>query len=226
MGKRARVKREKIAQEKGEIKSLKEKIYHEKNPWLKFWLRVDFWIYAVCLAFIVAFPFIMKDRTFFMDNTSGSSKNSVAVLHTSMGDISIELYAADAPKTVDNFVKLAKENFYENLLWHRVIKGFVIQSGDPNGDGTGGPGYEFADEINSYQFVVGAVGMANAGADTNGSQFFIVNGPTAEASLNGKYTNFGQVIAGLDVVEAISEAPVDENDKPLSPITLDSVEIK
>jgi cyclophilin family peptidyl-prolyl cis-trans isomerase len=194
-----------------------EKIYYEKNPWLKFWKRIDFWIYTVCLLAVIAYPFAMKGKI---------NMNDRAIIHTSMGDIEIELYGKDAPKTVDNFEKLAKEGFYDGLLWHRVVEGFVIQTGDPNGDGTGGPGYQFDDEINSQKFVTGSVGMANAGENTNGSQFFITTSAEAEQSLDGKYTNFGLVVRGLDVVQAIGVAPVDENDKPLSDITVESIEIK
>jgi cyclophilin family peptidyl-prolyl cis-trans isomerase len=143
-----------------------------------------------------------------------------------MGDIEISFYTKDAPNTVENFQKLTKEEFYKNMLWHRVINGFVIQSGDPKGDGTGGPGYQFNDEINSRQFTEGVLGMANAGANTNGSQFFIVNGPTAEQSLNGKYTAFAEVTKGMDVVQKISSVEVDENDKPIEPVYLISAELR
>ncbi|MFA4996050.1 MAG: peptidylprolyl isomerase [Patescibacteria group bacterium] len=217
MGKRARIRKQKIEQEKIERKEMLEKIYYEKNPWLKFWKRIDFWIYTVCLLAVIAYPFAMKGKI---------NMNDRAIIHTSMGDIEIELYGKDAPKTVDNFEKLAKEGFYDGLLWHRVVEGFVIQTGDPNGDGTGGPGYQFDDEINSQKFVTGSVGMANAGENTNGSQFFITTSAEAEQSLDGKYTNFGLVVRGLDVVQAIGVAPVDENDKPLSDITVESIEIK
>ena len=217
MGKKQRLRKEKIEQEKIERKDFLEKNYHRKNPWIKFWTRVDFWIYAVCLAAIVTFPFVMKGQV---------KMGDTAVLHTSMGDIEMKFYEKDAPNTVANFKKLTDQGFYKDMLWHRVIKGFVIQTGDPSGDGTGGPGYQFKDEINSQKFVEGAVGMANAGADTNGSQFFIVNGPTAESSLDGKYTNFAQVVSGMDVVQKISNVQVDENDKPIDPVFLNSVELK
>jgi peptidyl-prolyl cis-trans isomerase A (cyclophilin A) len=112
------------------------------------------------------------------------------------------------------------------MLWHRIIKGFVIQTGDPKGDGTGGPGYKFDDEISQRPFTEGVLGMANSGANTNGSQFFIVNGPTAQQSLDGKYTAFAEVTKGMEVVQAISSVEVDENDKPLEPVYLNSIELK
>jgi cyclophilin family peptidyl-prolyl cis-trans isomerase len=142
-----------------------------------------------------------------------------------MGDISIELYAKDAPKTVENFEKLSKDKFYNGLLWHRVIKGFMIQGGDPKGDGTGGPGYQFEDEINDHKIVAGTVAMANSGPNTNGSQFFIVT-EQPQPQLDGKHTVFGKVLTGMDIVRAIGEAPTNSDDKPLSDITINSIEIK
>ncbi len=218
MGKRARIRKEKIIEQKIERKKVLEKVYNEKNPWLKFWRRVDFWIYAICLLAIVAFPFAMKGNIM-------TKAGDVAVLHTSMGDIEIEFYKEDAPKTVANFEKLSKQKFYDGLIWHRVIKGFMIQTGDPNGDGTGDPGYKFEDEINSRKIVPGTVAMANSGPDTNGSQFFIVT-DQPQPHLDGKHTVFGQVVKGMEIVKLIAEAPVDENDKPLSEITIKSVELK
>src|SRR5215210_4875471 len=131
---------------------------------------------------------------------------SQATLHTSAGPISIELFDGDAPKTVENFRKLADDGFYDSLLFHRVIPDFMVQGGCPQGTGTGGPGYTFEDEINEHKIVRGALAMANAGPNTNGSQFFIV---TAEAApwLDGKHTVFGQVIDGMDAVEAIEATP-------------------
>lgn len=216
MGKKQRLRKEKIVQEKLEQKMLREKIYYEKNPWLKFWRRVDFWVYAVCFAAIVAYPFVMKGQF---------SAGDYAILHTSMGDIELKLYSQDAPNTVENFKKLSKQKFYNGLLWHRVINHFIIQTGDPNGDGTGGPGYSFADEINDHKFVKGSVGMANSGKDTNGSQFFIVT-EEEQKSLDGNYTNFGEVTNGMEVAKAISEVPVGENDKPMEPVIINSVELR
>ncbi len=147
-----------------------------------------------------------------------------AILHTSEGAIELELYPNEAPKTVENFVKLARDGFYEGVIFHRVIPDFMIQGGDPTGTGTGGPGYEFEDEFNEHRVVRGALAMANAGPNTNGSQFFIV---TAEATpwLDGKHTVFGKVTSGMDVVDRICEAERDKNDRPASPVTIERVEL-
>jgi cyclophilin family peptidyl-prolyl cis-trans isomerase len=149
---------------------------------------------------------------------------SAATLHTSEGAIEVELYPDDAPKTVENFVKLSRDGFYEGVIFHRVIPDFMIQGGDPTGTGTGGPGYEFEDEFNQHKVVRGALAMANAGPNTNGSQFFIV---TAEATpwLDGKHTVFGKVTSGMDVVDRISEADRDASDRPRDPVTIDRVEL-
>lgn len=217
VGKKAQIKRQKIEEERKRQKELRQTVYHAKNPWLKFWTRVEFWILLVCLGLLVAYPFVHKPKT--------AVAGGGAVVQTSMGEIDINFYSEDAPKTVENFKKLAGEGFYDGLTWHRVIKGFMIQTGDPNGDGTGGPGYKFDDEINSHQIVVGTVAMANSGENTNGSQFFIVS-DEAQPNLDGKYTVFGYVTKGMDVVKTISEAPTDENDKPLVDITMERVTIK
>jgi cyclophilin family peptidyl-prolyl cis-trans isomerase len=147
-----------------------------------------------------------------------------ATLHTSEGAIEFELYPDEAPKTVENFVKLARDGFYDGVIFHRVIPDFMIQGGDPTGTGTGGPGYEFEDEFNEHRVVRGALAMANAGPNTNGSQFFIV---TAEATpwLDGKHTVFGKVTSGMDVVDRISEAERDDNDRPASPVAIERVEL-
>jgi cyclophilin family peptidyl-prolyl cis-trans isomerase len=147
-----------------------------------------------------------------------------ATLHTSEGPIEIELFPEDAPKTVANFTKLAGEGYYDGLIFHRVIPDFMIQGGCPEGTGTGGPGYQFEDEFNDHKVVKGALAMANAGPNTNGSQFFIV---TAEATpwLDGKHTVFGQVTNGQDIVDRISLADRDARDRPTTPITIDSIEL-
>lgn len=154
------------------------------------------------------------------------------VLKTSMGDITIELYSVDAPKTVDNFLKLARQGFYNGTKFHRVIKDFMIQGGDPLSKltdqarwGTGGPGYTFADEINARKIVRGSLAMANAGPHTNGSQFFIV---TAQATpwLDGKHTNFGTVVAGMDVVSAIEGLETGEADRPVKDVVIQEVVIE
>jgi cyclophilin family peptidyl-prolyl cis-trans isomerase len=149
---------------------------------------------------------------------------STATIHTSMGDIELELFDEDAPKTVENFTKLAGEGFYDGLVFHRVIPDFMIQGGCPRGDGTGDAGYKFEDEINDHSIVRGTLAMANAGPNTNGSQFFIV---TAQATpwLDGKHTAFGQVTSGQDVVDAISGVDRDPSDRPETPITMSGVTI-
>jgi len=147
-----------------------------------------------------------------------------ATMQTSKGTIDLELYPEDAPKTVTNFVELARSGFYDGVVFHRVIEDFMVQGGDPTGTGTGGPGYQFEDEFNQHPVARGALAMANAGPNTNGSQFFIV---TADACpwLDGKHTVFGQVTNGMDVVDDISRAPKDARDKPLEEIRIDSVAV-
>jgi cyclophilin family peptidyl-prolyl cis-trans isomerase len=147
-----------------------------------------------------------------------------ATIHTSEGAIELELYPNEAPKTVENFMKLARDGFYDGVIFHRVIPDFMIQGGDPTGTGMGGPGYEFEDEFNEHRVVRGALAMANAGPNTNGSQFFIV---TAQATpwLDGKHTVFGRVTSGMDVVDRIAEAERDDNDRPASPIAIERVEL-
>jgi peptidyl-prolyl cis-trans isomerase B (cyclophilin B) len=134
-------------------------------------------------------------------------------MSTNHGDITFELFDEDAPKTVDNFRTLAGKGFYDGLVFHRIIKDFMIQGGCPKGTGTGGPGYEFEDEINQHKVVRGALAMANAGPNTNGSQFFIVTIPEA-GWLDGKHTVFGQVTSGMDVVDKLEGLPTDARDKP------------
>ena len=147
-----------------------------------------------------------------------------AIIQTNHGPIHLELYADDAPKTVDNFVKLANDGFYDRVIFHRVIPDFMIQGGDPTGTGTGGPGYTFEDEFNDHPVARGALAMANAGPNTNGSQFFIV---TADACpwLDGKHTVFGRVTGGLDVVDSISSVDTDAADKPRQDVVIERVEL-
>ena len=160
---------------------------------------------------------------------SVSNKNLMhtVTIVTSKGTIVFQTYDADAPKTVQNFITLADKGFFNGLIFHRVIDGFMIQGGDPTGTGRGGPGYQFADELDpntaSYQggYMRGTVAMANAGPNTNGSQFFIMQKDTP--ALPHNYTIFGKVISGLDVVDAIAKAPRDANDRPLTPITMTKV---
>ncbi|MBI2065027.1 MAG: peptidylprolyl isomerase [Candidatus Yanofskybacteria bacterium] len=150
-------------------------------------------------------------------------------IDTNYGKIVFETYDADAPNTVKNFVTLAEKGFYNGLIFHRVIKGFMIQGGDPNGNGTGGPGYKFADELDpntpSYKagYKKGIVAMANAGPNTNGSQFFIM---TEDYPLPNKYTIFGKVTSGQDVVDKIANLPTDGNDRPISSVTMKTVSVE
>jgi cyclophilin family peptidyl-prolyl cis-trans isomerase len=147
-----------------------------------------------------------------------------ATLHTSEGPIQLELFPVEAPKTVENFTQLAGAGYYDGLVFHRVIPDFMVQGGCPRGDGTGGPGYQFEDELNEHRIVRGALAMANAGPNTNGSQFFIV---TAEECpwLDGRHTVFGRVVEGQDVVDRISLVERDGRDRPRTPITIDRVEL-
>jgi peptidyl-prolyl cis-trans isomerase B (cyclophilin B) len=149
---------------------------------------------------------------------------STATMSTNHGDITIELFDEDAPKTVDNFKKLAADGFYDGLIFHRIIKDFMIQGGCPQGTGTGGPGYTFEDEINSHKAVRGSLAMANSGPNTNGSQFFIV---TLEATpwLDGKHTVFGQVTSGMDVVDKLEALPTDGRDRPKDDARIEKLEV-
>src|SRR5438105_15772145 len=145
-----------------------------------------------------------------------------ATLQTNHGTIVLELFDEDAPKTVENFTKLASDGFYDGVVFHRVIEDFMVQGGDPTGTGTGGPGYQFEDEFNDHPVVHGSLAMANAGPNTNGSQFFIV---TAEACpwLDGKHTVFGRVTGGMDVVEAISRLETGPGDRPRAEVRIESI---
>ncbi len=157
---------------------------------------------------------------------TNNKKSHMITIETNYGKIVFETYDADAPKTVENFVTLADKGFYNGLTFHRVIKGFMIQGGDPSGNGTGGPGYKFGDELNpataSYKagYKKGVVAMANAGPNTNGSQFFIM---TEDYPLPNSYTIFGKVVSGQDVVDKIANLPTGANDKPASPVIMKTV---
>jgi peptidyl-prolyl cis-trans isomerase B (cyclophilin B) len=149
---------------------------------------------------------------------------SKATLHTTHGPIEVEFFDADAPKTVENFRKLSSDGFYDGLSFHRVIKDFMIQGGCPEGTGTGGPGYTFEDEFNDHKVKRGALAMANAGPNTNGSQFFIVT--IGEAGwLDGKHTVFGEVVSGMDSVDAIEGVPTGPGDMPNEPVVIERVEL-
>ncbi|MDO8669768.1 MAG: peptidylprolyl isomerase [Candidatus Buchananbacteria bacterium] len=164
------------------------------------------------------------------NNTASSTQ---ATIKTNLGDITIKLYREDAPETVANFIKLASSGFYNGIKFHRIIKDFMIQSGDPltkddslkDRWGTGGPGYKFEDEINNHKLVEGSVAMANSGPDTNGSQFFIVT-TKSTPWLDGKHTNFGEVISGLDIVKLIESTPTDQLDRPSNDVVINAIELQ
>ena len=166
-----------------------------------------------------------------MSTTSGEIIN--VVMTTSKGAITLELFKSDAPKTVENFVKLASAGFYNDTKFHRVIKGFMIQGGDPltkdstqkSRWGTGGPGYQFEDEINSHKLVRGTFAMANSGPNTNGSQFFIITAP-ATSWLDGKHTAFGRVTSGLEVVDAIENTATDASDRPVEDVVINRITLQ
>ena len=149
---------------------------------------------------------------------------SAATLHTNAGAISVEFFDDAAPKTVENFRKLAADGFYDGLSFHRVIPDFMVQGGCPEGTGTGGPGYSFEDEFNDNKVVRGALAMANAGPNTNGSQFFIV---TIDAApwLDGKHTVFGRITEGMDAVDAIEQTPTGSGDRPVEPQVIERIEL-
>lgn len=165
------------------------------------------------------------------NNESQPAKNNMhtITIETNLGEIKIQTYDADAPKTVQNFISLAGKGFYDNLTFHRVIDGFMIQGGDPNGNGSGGPGYQFEDELNpeteSYKagYKKGVVAMANAGPDTNGSQFFIM---VADYPLQKNYSIFGKVISGQEVADKIAKVAKDSNDRPLEPVVMKKVTVQ
>jgi cyclophilin family peptidyl-prolyl cis-trans isomerase len=149
---------------------------------------------------------------------------SQATLHTTHGAIALELFDEDAPKTVENFRRLAADGFYDGIVFHRVIPDFMIQGGCPQGTGTGGPGYTFEDEINDHKIIRGTLAMANAGPNTNGSQFFLV---TAEATpwLDGKHTAFGRVVEGMDTVDKIEGVETGPGDRPIDPPKIERIEL-
>lgn len=182
-------------------------------------------IVSVSIETITATPSAIVETP--APKTFDMKKLYTAILHTDKGDITIVLNAKDTPKTAENFVSLARKNFYDGTPFHRVISGFMIQGGDPKGDGTGGPGYKFADEPFTGSYSRGTVAMANSGPNTNGSQFFIMHADTA---LPKNYVIFGKVTKGLDVVDAIATAPVTrsptgEDSSPVVPVRVVSVEI-
>jgi cyclophilin family peptidyl-prolyl cis-trans isomerase len=154
--------------------------------------------------------------------TVDATKTDTATIETSAGDMVAELLVGEAPMTVNNFVFLAREDFYDGVIFHRVIRGFMIQGGDPTGTGTGGPGYRFRDEPVRLQYSRGMLAMANAGPNTNGSQFFVMH---ADYGLPANYTIFGRLISGTDVLDAIATAPTGAQDRPKDPVTITTVSI-
>src|SRR5689334_25166134 len=159
-----------------------------------------------------------------MEGGGREAMSSTAVMHTNHGDITIELFDEEAPKTVENFKKLAGDNFYDGVIFHRVIKDFMIQGGDPTGTGTGGPGYTFEDEFNEHKVERGALAMANAGPNTNGSQFFIVT-TGAAPWLDGKHTVFGRVTSSMDAVDSIEGTETDAADKPRADAVIERIDL-
>ncbi|MEK9135366.1 MAG: peptidylprolyl isomerase [Patescibacteria group bacterium] len=153
-----------------------------------------------------------------------NNMNHIVTIKTNLGEISFMTYDADAPKAVNNFITLAQKGYYDNVIFHRVIDGFMIQGGDPTGTGRGGPGYTFEDELNPQTdgYKKGVVAMANAGPNTNGSQFFIM---VADYPLPNNYTIFGKVISGQEVADAIAKLPTDQNNKPNSPVIMEKVTV-
>ena len=152
------------------------------------------------------------------------SKRYTATMDTSMGEMVIALDAINAPITVNSFVFLAAHGYYEGIIFHRIIKGFVCQGGDPTGTGTGGPGYKFEDEPVKQRYQLGSLAMANAGPNTNGSQFFLISGPSG-VGLPPQYNHFGQVVKGLDIVEAMQSVPTGRGDRPHTDVVINSVTI-
>ncbi len=156
--------------------------------------------------------------------TIDQNKTYIATIKTNMGDIKVQLDAKNAPLTVNNFVFLAREKFYDGVIFHRIIKDFVIQGGDPTGTGRGDPGYKFADEPVKGPYDVGSIAMANSGANTNGSQFFIIDGAQG-AALPPKYNLFGKTIEGIDVVHKIAGVPTAAGDRPTQEVKITTIEI-
>jgi len=153
-----------------------------------------------------------------------TSKRYTATMETSLGTIVIALDAINAPKTVNNFVFLALNHYYDGVIFHRIINGFMCQGGDPTGTGMGGPGYKFEDEPVKQRYQLGSVAMANAGPNTNGSQFFLISGPSG-VGLPPQYNHFGQIVKGMDVLETMQSVKTARGDKPLDDVVINSVTI-
>ena len=152
------------------------------------------------------------------------SKRYTATMETSMGTLVIALDAVNAPGTVNNFVFLAAHHYYDGVIFHRIINGFMCQGGDPTGTGRGGPGYQFNDEPVKQKYQLGSLAMANAGPNTNGSQFFLISGPSG-VGLPPQYNHFGQVVKGLEIVDAMQRVDTDRSDRPNTPVVINSVTI-
>lgn len=198
------------------------------------WLIFVVFLIGVAIM-LVGYSFALKAGENLTQNISARTleyqDNMTVLIKTNFGDIKLELFKRDAPQTVDNFLKLAKSGFYDGTKFHRVIKNFMIQGGDPNSkdddlsnDGLGGPGYTFQDEINIHKIVRGVIAMANAGPNTNGSQFFIVTAQNA-TWLDGKHTVFGKVIEGMETVNKIENVSTGERDHPTKDIVIKSVSL-
>ena len=154
-----------------------------------------------------------------------TARSYSAEMVTSMGSMTIHLDPVRAPKTVNNFVFLARQGYFDGVIFHRVINGFVVQGGDPTGTGRGGPGYRFEDELpQPGRYELGSLVMANAGPDTNGSQFFVITGPSG-VGLPPQYSLFGQVVKGLDVADAMQKVPTGEGDRPVEDVVIESVTV-
>lgn len=187
-----------------------------------------FFIILIIIVFLAAIVYVMVFRKPAENNSIENNMNHIITIKTNMGEIRFMTYDEDAPKTVNNFITLAQDGFYDGVIFHRVIDGFMIQGGDPTGIGMGGPGYTFEDELNpetdSYKegYKKGVVAMANSGPDTNGSQFFIM---VADYSLPHNYTIFGKVISGQEVADAIAKKEKDSNDKPIFSVIMEKVTV-
>ena len=180
-------------------------------------------ITLLLLILLLGVYYLLKPKTM----PKSPAKNPSVTLHTTAGDITLVLDAAATPITTNNFVTLAQKSFYDKTIFHRVISGFMIQGGDPKGDGTGGPGYQFKDEPITGSYTRGTIAMANAGPNTNGPQFFIMH---ADYALPKNYVIFGHVTAGQDVVDKIATAPVTrsaggENSRPVNPVAVESITV-
>lgn len=254
MGKKSQIRREKKMETEKLIKEFRKERENEQYSWMFFWKRWTFWVIAMCLGAALTYPFVADMLPVNNINNEDKVTYTKAIMDTSMGEVTISLYSKDAPETVENFASLASDGYYDGLTFHRVIKDFMIQGGDPKGDGTGGESYwggKFEDEINanslglskeqisslesqgykyrndirSHKAEIGSIAMANSGPDTNGSQFFIVT-EQDQPHLNGKHTVFGKIVSGMEVVRKIAAVETDENDKPKESVIINSIELK